>query len=285
LAKEDEEKPKDDRATDYVYFEIPATFKFNPEERMVFSYRRGYMGGPDRGSVQYTPIEEDGSVVKDWLMKQKRSNPGNYFNTLEQLWAAGYIPRIKEPDQLLKVAPRDAQKAWESFLGYVQNESRLTPAGQQKPDVQSLLFQEAMSYRGVPTPKTGAGAGGPFRSETTSVTEYDETNVMDIANNAYSQILGRRATKKERQALAQILNQEQSKAPKVTISEGTTSGGMMTGQDGQRSARGTVSTTTTKGGIVPAELAEQKAIQAEDFEERFFVSTFSDMLQELSRPF
>jgi hypothetical protein len=129
-----------------------------------------------------------------------------------------------------------------------------------------------------------AGGGGPFRSETTSVTEYDETNVTDIANNAAKQRLGRTATKKERELLATALNEAQRKSPTVTISEGTTSGGTMTGADGQRTARGTVSTTTTRGGIDAAEIAAEQAIQAEDFEERFFVSTFTDMLKDLSKP-
>lgn len=128
------------------------------------------------------------------------------------------------------------------------------------------------------------GGGGPFRSETTSVTEYDATNVTDIANNAARQVLGRSATKKERELLANVLNREQRKNPTVTISEGTTSGGTMVGADGQRTARGTVSTTTTRGGIDAAEIAREQAVQAEDFEERFFVSTFTDLLKDLARP-
>jgi hypothetical protein len=128
------------------------------------------------------------------------------------------------------------------------------------------------------------GAGGPFRSETTSITEYDADNVSAIANNAYQNKLGRKASKREREALAEILNQEQRRNPQVTISAGTTSGGTMMGQDGQRATRSTVSTTTTRGGIQPSEIAEKQAIQAEDFEERFLISTFTDMLKELSRP-
>jgi hypothetical protein len=126
--------------------------------------------------------------------------------------------------------------------------------------------------------------GGPFRSETTSITEYDADNVSAIANNAYQNKLGRKASKREREALAEILNQEQRRNPQVTISAGTTSGGTMMGQDGQRATRSTVSTTTTRGGIQPSEIAEKQAIQAEDFEERFLISTFTDMLKELSRP-
>jgi hypothetical protein len=129
-----------------------------------------------------------------------------------------------------------------------------------------------------------SGAGGPFRSETTSVTEYDATNVTDIANNAARQRLGRAATKKERELLATALNEAQRKSPMVTISEGTTTGGTTKGEDGQRTARGTVSTTTTRGGINPAEIAAEQAVQAEDFEERFFVSAFTDMLKDLAKP-
>lgn len=141
----------------------------------------------------------------------------------------------------------------------------------------SSISQAADTGRGV-------GGGGPFRSETTSITEYDATNVTDIANNAARQVLGRSATKKERELLANVLNREQRKSPTVTISEGTTSGGTMVGADGQRTARGTVSTTTTRGGIDAAEIAREQAVQAEDFEERFFVSTFTDLLKDLARP-
>jgi hypothetical protein len=128
------------------------------------------------------------------------------------------------------------------------------------------------------------GSGGPFRSETTSVTEYDATNVTDIANNAARQRLGRAATKKERELLATALNEAQRKSPMVTISEGTTAGGTMSGADGQRTARGTVSTTTQRGGIDAAEIAAEQTVKAEDFEERFFVSAFTDMLKDLAKP-
>jgi hypothetical protein len=138
--------------------------------------------------------------------------------------------------------------------------------------------------QGADPSRTGAGAGGPFRSETTSVTEYDADNVASIADSAYQNKLGRKASKKEREALAEILNQEQRRNPQVTISAGTTAGGTMAGTDGQRTARGTVSTTTTRGGIQPTEFAEEQAVQAEDFEERFFVSTFTDMLKDLAKP-
>lgn len=260
------------------------TFKFNPDQDIVFDYRMGYGRMAPGVSAPVTARTVEATTAQDYLMRQKRIDPGKYSQILGNLWSAGYISGVKSIDELSKVRPDEAQRAWINFLGYVQNEQRITPEGEDKPDAMGLLFREGNTYRVIPTGRAGGG-GGPFRSETTSVTEYDEKNVMDIANNAYSQILGRKATKKERQALAQILNQEQRKAPRVTISEGTTSGGMMTGEDGQRTARGTVSTTTTRGGIVPSELAQQEAVQAEDFEERFFVSTFSDMLQELSRPF
>jgi hypothetical protein len=117
--------------------------------------------------------------------------------------------------------------------------------------------------------------GGPFRSETTSITEYDPTNVTDIANAAYRARVGRNATAKEKAALADILNREQRKNPTVTISAGTTSGG----------ARGTVSTTTTRGGIDPGEIALQAATEDEDYEEVFNkVTSFDLMRRILNRP-
>jgi hypothetical protein len=120
-----------------------------------------------------------------------------------------------------------------------------------------------------------AGRGGPFRSETTSITEYDPTNVTDIANAAYRARVGRNATAKEKAALADILNREQRKNPTVTISAGTTSGG----------ARGTVSTTTTRGGIDPGEIALRAATEDEDYEEVFNkVTSFDLMKRILNRP-
>ena len=131
---------------------------------------------------------------------------------------------------------------------------------------------------------TGKG-GGPYRSETTTFVEYDSTNVSDVANAAYRARLGRAATKKEREALADILNQEQRKNPQVTISTGTTSGGMMTGQDGQRTARGTVGTTTTRGGIDVSEIAQQATLEDKDYEEVFNkVVAFDLMKRVLDRP-
>ena len=129
------------------------------------------------------------------------------------------------------------------------------------------------------------GRGGPFRSETTSITEYDPTNVTDIANAAYRARVGRNATAKEKAALADILNQEQRKNPTVTISAGTTSGGTMVGADGQKTARGTISTTTTRGGIDPGEIALQAATEDEDYEEVFNkVTSFDLMKRILDRP-
>jgi hypothetical protein len=259
------------------------TFRFDPTRDVIFNYNFGYTP-MIRGAKSRAPRRISGVEAENWLMDKKRNEPDQYRQVVESLVVAGYVSKPSKLDDVTRIRPDSVQSGWRRFLGYAQSEGEAFSAdGLEPPSVMDILYQEAMTGRGVRP--SGAGGGGPFRSETTSVTEYDETNVMDIANNAYSQILGRRATKKERQALAQILNQEQSKAPRVTISEGTTSGGTMMGEDNKRTARGTVSTTTTRGGIVPAELAEQEAVQEEDFEERFFVSTFSDMLQELSRPF
>lgn len=133
---------------------------------------------------------------------------------------------------------------------------------------------------------SGAGAGGPFRSETTSITEYDPTNVSDIANAAYRSKLGRNATKEEREILADILNKEQRRNPQVTISEGTRMGKPVTAVDGTLSGtRGTVSTTTTRGGIDPSEIAQQAALEDEDYEETFNkVVAFDLMKRVLDRP-
>jgi len=132
---------------------------------------------------------------------------------------------------------------------------------------------------------TGKSGAGPYRSETTTFVEYDSTNVSDIANAAYRARLGRAATKKEREALADILNQEQQKNPQVTISQGATSGGAVVGADGQRTARGTVGTTTTSGGIDVSEIAQQAALEDEDYEEVFNrVVSFDLMKRVLDRP-
>ena len=133
---------------------------------------------------------------------------------------------------------------------------------------------------------SGAGAGGPFRSETTSITEYDPTNVSDIANAAYRSKLGRNATKEEREILADILNKEQRRNPQVTISEGTRMGKPVTAVDGTLSGtRGTVSTTTTRGGIDTSEIAQQAALEDEDYEETFNkVVAFDLMKRVLDRP-
>lgn len=132
---------------------------------------------------------------------------------------------------------------------------------------------------------TGKSGSGPYRSETTTFVEYDSTNVNDIANAAYRARLGRAATKKEREALADILNQEQRKNPQVTVSQGATSGGAVVGADGQRTARGTVGTTTTSGGIDASEIAQQATLEDKDYEEVFSkVVSFDLMKRILDRP-
>lgn len=133
---------------------------------------------------------------------------------------------------------------------------------------------------------TGTGTGGAFRSETESFTEYDATNVSNIANAAYRSKLGRNATKKEREILADLLNKEQRKNPQVTISEGVRSGRPMATADGQIAGTGgTVSKTTTVGGIDPSEIAQQAALEDEDYDEVFNrVVAFDLMKRILDRP-
>ena len=254
------------------------SFSWTPATPVVFDYDNiGSYLSPNRVADTYV-----GDNAKYWLLNLKQINPLRYQSIVKGLWQSGYFGRsVKNP---LSLNDQQIQGGYEDFLGYTQAQQTLArDSGRQVPSFTELLTMTAM--QGAVTREGAGGAGGgPFRSETTSITEYDADNVAAIANNAYQNKLGRKATKKEREALAEILNQEQRRNPLVTISAGTTSGGTMTGADGQRTARGTVSTTTTRGGIQPTEFAEEQALEAEDFEERFFVSTFTDMLKDLAKP-
>jgi hypothetical protein len=252
------------------------SFSWTEATPITFDYQSiGSYLSPNR-----VPESFSGESAKYWLLNLKRINQPRYQSVVEGLWQSGYLGKVKNP---LSLNDQQIQRGYEDFLGYTQAQQQLARgSGQMAPSFTELLAitaQQAAANRAQE-----GGGGGPFRSETTSVTEYDETNVTDIANNAARQRLGRAATKKERELLATALNEAQRKNPMVTISEGTTAGGVMTDDGGQRTARGTVSTTTQRGGIDAAEIAQEQAVQAEDFEERFFVSTFTDMLKSLSKP-
>ena len=254
------------------------SFSWTPATPVIFDYTSvGSYLSPNRIAEDY-----QGDAAKYGLLNLKQINPIRYQSIVSGLWQSGYLGKsVKNPFSL---TDQQIQGGYEDFLVYTQAQQQIAKTtGRQVPSFTDLLSMTAM--QGAAT-REGAGGtgGGPFRSETTSITEYDADNVASIANNAYQNKLGRKATKKEREALAEILNQEQRRNPLVTISAGTTSGGTMTGADGQRTARGTVSTTTTRGGIQPTEFAEEQALEAEDFEERFFVSTFTDMLKDLAKP-
>ena len=207
---------------------------------------------------------EDPKVLLSDYVRNWGTTGADYINQL--LIASGYVSK--------------GSKVRSSFIrGY---ENAMADAQAYEMPLSELLFQTSSSTARA---GTGGGGGGPFRSETTSITQYDDTNVSDIANAAYRARLGRNATKKERQIMADILNQEQRKNPQVTISEGTTAGGMTVGADGQRTARGTVSTTTTRGGIDPTEIAIQAAMEDEDYEETFNkVVAFDLMKRVIDRP-
>ena len=254
------------------------SFTWTPATSVVFDYDSvGSYLSPNRVAEDF-----QGDAAKYWLLNLKQINPPRYQSILQGLLYSGYLGKsVKNP---LALTDQQIQGGYEDFLGYTQAQQALArSSGRQVPSFTELLSMTAMQGAATREGTRGAG-GGPFRSETTSVTEYDADNVASIANSAYQNKLGRKASKKEREALAEILNQEQRRNPMVTISAGTTAGGTMAGTDGQRTARGTVSTTTTRGGIQPTEFAEEQAVQAEDFEERFFVSTFTDMLKDLAKP-
>ena len=253
------------------------SFSWSPPTSVIFDYDNvGSYLSPNRVANSY-----EGDDAKYWLLNLKQIAPPRYQSIVNGLWQSGYLGKVKNPFSL---NDQQIQNGYEDFLGYTQAQQQLARSTSQMApsftELLSITAQQATANRA----REGGGAGGPFRSETTSVTEYDADNVASIANSAYQNKLGRKASKKEREALAEILNQEQRRNPQVTISAGTTAGGTMAGTDGQRTARGTVSTTTTRGGIQPTEFAEEQAVQAEDFEERFFVSTFTDMLKDLAKP-
>lgn len=241
------------------------SFSWTEATPITFDYQSvGSYLSPNR-----IPEEFSGENAKYWLLNLKRINPLRYQSIVQGLWYSGYLGRVKNP---LSLNNQQIQNGYEDFLGYTQAEQQLAKKeGRMVPSFTELLTitaQQGVAGRA----EGGAGGGGPFRTETTSITEYNEKSVAAIANNAYGEILGRNATKKERQALAKILNQEQRKNPLVTISEGMR--GMST----------TDTTTTTRGGIVPTEIAQQRALEEEDFAERFFITTFTDMIKELAGP-
>jgi hypothetical protein len=241
------------------YLDPRSPLEVNYDGNVITGYSRRYVGGQLQDAPDSFPVRK---VIEQFVANYNSPVIQQRINLMRD---GGWISKgTKSPATIISTFSR--------VLGMAQGSNK---------SVDEILFESASVGDAT---RSGGGGGGPFRSETTSVTEYDATNVTDIANNAARQRLGRAATKKERELLATALNEAQRKSPMVTISEGTTAGGTMSGADGQRTARGTVSTTTQRGGIDAAEIAAEQTVKAEDFEERFFVSTFTDMLKDLAKP-
>lgn len=183
-----------------------------------------------------------------------------YDILVNQLRAAGVLGRGA-------VSPGSVQNAWEAILGASQ---------QQNADPFSVM-ESAIITR---PPEEPGGGMGPYRggtqvAEYETVTVYDQNNVQDIADNAYSRFLGRKATKRERSALAAILNE---RPPQQTRQVSTTSQSMQPGADGYRTSSFMSQRSEVTPQVSTDVLAERQALRARDFPTRFAESVFMDEL-------
>lgn len=217
-----------------------------------------------QGSVLLTPMD---MLLPNSVDYEKLVNtPFRYLGTpqydilVNQLRAAGVLGRGA-------VSPGSVQNAWEAILG----------ASQQQNVDPSSVMESAIITR---PPEEPGGGMGPYRggtqvAEYETVTVYDQNNVQEIADNAYSRFLGRKATKRERSALAAILNE---RPPQQTRQVSTTSQSMQPGADGYRTSSFMSQRSEVTPQVSTDVLAERQALRARDFPTRFAESVFMDEL-------
>lgn len=119
----------------------------------------------------------------------------------------------------------------------------------------------------------GGGGGGPFTNTQVvrNISSADEG--MGVADAAYQQQMGRRATMDEGEAFTDALNMMERQNPTKSVQSGVTSG------------RSTSSTSTTTGGFDAARFAEDWVRSQEGYGENFAATTFMELLDKaISQP-
>lgn len=231
---------------------------FNDQLPLISSQPGRYVGSTfvSRGTLLPGTPEYDNLVNTPYRLL---GQPG-YAVLVDSLRRAGVLGRGA-------VSPASVQNAWESILG----------ASQQ----QNTLWSSVLSSSIMENPVDDQGGGmGPYLGGTQTgryetVTVYDQNNVRGIADRAYGQFLGRKASRREREALASILNE---RPPQITEQVVSTNQSNQPGVGGYRSVSSTTQQVETTPQVPESVLAEQQAMRAKDFPARFAESVFVDEL-------
>lgn len=128
----------------------------------------------------------------------------------------------------------------------------------------------------LPSSETGADGGPKSYSSTTRSTSISNRGDATVTlNNAYQQMLGRRATDKELAAFQKALNELEGKNPTVTTASSTTSaaGG----------SSSTSASTRSTGGFNAGQFAQEWARSRPEYAENFAATTFMGVIDNMIR--
>lgn len=160
---------------------------------------------------------------------------------------------------------------WQTWMGIA-----VDTAGQEKYRSQKLTPLDIVEL--LPSSSGGSGEGDGTKTSSSTSRSINLSNRGDAKtslNNAYEQMLGRRANDKELAAFQKALNDLESKNASVTTQTGTST------SKGDSSSSSFVTKTT--GGFNAAQFAEDWARSRPEYAENFAATTFMSVIDNMTR--
>jgi hypothetical protein len=186
----------------------------------------------------------DAATLETYEADLFNNNPAQWESLYKLYKSAGYSS-WKEAVVGASMDNDKYNRSWEDFL----------KARAANPVIQKLV---AASGSG--------GSGGPFYSRDTSVNLSSLSEAAQIADQTFTQELGRTASDQEAAAFQKALNKQQQMNPQVSIQSGTQTKGSRVSQSKQT------------GGFDATRFAREYAQSQEGYGERFAGITFMDVI-------
>lgn len=219
--------------------------------KFVPSSKTYYQAGSAQGTVvsedPYNLVPEIVSIDKVMMIETDLYNnePAKWEELRKLYTSAGYTSW----KDAVEGASFDSNKTGRSFMQFLTDRAN-------DPIVQRLVAAGG----------SGGSGGGPFYSRDTSVNLSSASEAAQIADQTFTQELGRTASDKEAAAFQKALNAQQQANPQVSIQSGTQSSGSR------------VSKSKQTGGFDATRFAREYAQSQEGYGERFAGFTFMNVI-------
>jgi hypothetical protein len=216
----------------------------------VPSSKTYYQAGSENGTVTvsdpYTLVPEIKNIDSVLMIEADLfNNDPARWQQLHKLYTSAGYSTWKEA---VEGASMDANKDSRSFMQFLEDRAK-------NPIIQKLV---AASGSG--------GSGGPFYSRDTSVNLSSLSEAAQVADQTFTQELGRTASDQEAAAFQKALNKQQQMNPQVSIQSGTQTKGSRVSQSKQT------------GGFDATRFAREYAQSQEGYGEHFAGVTFMDVI-------